>query len=111
MKKFIIVLLLSTIGYSQIPEDKKLHFVVGAVMSAATYDFVYKKTKDRKKAIIWGLTGSIVAATAKELLDQHIYRGFDSNDLLATTAGAISATLTIEILKGRKKKKYDTKRN
>ena len=102
MKKLIFILLISSVTYGQIARDKKLHFVAGAVASAGTYDFVYKKTKSKKKAFIWGVVGSVLAGTAKELLDEHNYGGFDKKDLLATAIGGVSASITINIFKKNK---------
>ena len=102
MKKLLFILLISSVSYGQIARDKKLHFVAGALVSATTYDYVFRKTKSKKKAFIWSVASSVIAGLGKELLDQHNYGGFDKADLLATAIGGVTATITINIFKKNK---------
>ena len=99
MRKLLFILLISSVSYGQIARDKKLHFACGAIISVATYDYVFKKTKSKKKAFIWSVTSSIIAGIGKELLDQYNYKGFDKKDLLASSLGGLSASITINIFK------------
>ena len=96
-KKLLFILLLSSVTYGQIAQDKKLHFMAGALVSTATYDYVFTKTKSKKKAFIYSVASSIIAGLGKELLDQYNYGSFDNKDLLATALGGVSATITINI--------------
>ena len=101
MRKLLFILLISSVSYGQIARDKKLHFVAGALVSATTYDYVFRKTKSKKKAFIWSVASSVISGLGKELLDQHNYNGFDKADLLATAIGGVTATITINIFKKR----------
>ena len=89
MKKLIFILLLSSVTYGQIAQDKKLHFMAGALVSTAMYDYVFTKTKSKKKAFVWSVASSIIAGLGKELLDQYNYGGFDNKDLIFTTSSNI----------------------
>ena len=102
-KNLLFILLISSFSYSQISKDKQLHFISGAVISAATYDFVYKKTKSKKKAFVWSVASSVIAGLCKELLDQHNYGGFDKRDIVATTMGGVAISFVLTVLKPKKK--------
>jgi len=57
-----------------------------------------KITKDRKKAFIYSLSAPILVGIGKELLDKKKHNGFfDSQDLLATSTGALLVSTTFNI--------------
>jgi len=91
--------LCTSICFSQ--TDKALHFGAGAVISGLTYEVVYQKTGNKNKALLWGLASGIAAGIAKEVYDPV----FDKKDLIATTAGSFTATVTINIFEKKTKKK------
>ena len=89
-----------------ISDDDKLHFGAGALISGATYTFVYSKTKNKKKAFWMSLGASALAGLTKEIYDSTKKGNkFDTGELVATTAGGFTASFTLEIFVGKKKKK------
>ena len=107
MKKLIILfVLLPTLSFAQLltEEDKQMHFVAGAVTSSFVYDYVYRKTDSKKKALVYSIASSILVGTLKEVADSRIPGNrFDTRDLLATTYGGITFSLTFNILTKKKK--------
>ena len=58
LKKLIILfVLLPTLSFAQLltEEDKQMHFVAGAVTSSFVYDYVYRKTDSKKKALVYSI--------------------------------------------------------
>ena len=93
MKLLILLLLL------EIPFDKQLHTVSGMFSSAVGYEYVWERTKDKKKSIIGGIATAILVGTFKELADsKQVGNKFDHKDLVATAIGGTIFTLTINIL-------------
>ncbi len=119
MKPLVILLYIFIFSFSslsfaqQVSEDDKLHFGAGALISGATYTFVYTKTKNKKKAFWMSLGASALAGLTKELYDSTKKGNrFDKGEAIATTTGGLTASITLEIFVGRKKKKnYFTKRS
>ena len=107
LKKLIILfVLLPTLSFAQLltEEDKQMHFVAGAVTSTIVYDYVYRKTDSKKKALVYSIASSILVGTLKEVADSRIPGNrFDTRDLLATTYGGITFSLTFNILTKKKK--------
>lgn len=64
--------------------DKVLHFLVTYSITVSLSVYGY-----------WmiGIVISIILSIAKELLDQYLYREFSWGDILADTAGIVSALL------------------
>ena len=112
MKKLIILfVLLPTLSFAQLltEEDKQMHFAAGAITSTIVYDYVYRKTDSKKKALIYSIASSILVGTLKEVADSRIPGNrFDTRDLLATTYGGITFSVTFNILT-KKKKSYPNK--
>ena len=50
-------------------KDKPLHFIAGSFASSIGYTYVWKKTNNKKKALLAGIGSSILAGTIKELID------------------------------------------
>jgi len=89
-----------------ISDDDKLHFGAGALISGATYTYVYSKTKNKKKAFWMSLGMSTLAGLTKEIYDSTKKGNrFDTGELVATTAGGLTTSITLEIFVGKKKRK------
>jgi len=100
MRSVILILLFTSISYSQIPYDKQLHFVAGAMTGASIHAVTYNITKNRRKAWIWSMGFVLVVGLAKEIDDEIRYKGgFDIEDLGVTLLGGLSANITFEIFK------------
>jgi uncharacterized protein YfiM (DUF2279 family) len=105
-KLIILLLLLPTLSFAQLltEEDKQMHFAAGAITSTIVYDYVYRKTDSKKKALIYSIASSILVGTLKEVADSRIPGNrFDTRDLLATAYGGITFSLTFNILTKKKK--------
>jgi len=100
----ILILFISTISYSQIAADKKLHFTAGAGVSFVTYIAVAEITHNKKKAFWYSLSASILAGTIKELSDKSKGAPFDEMDLLAATLGGFTVSMTFQIIPKEKQK-------
>ena len=105
---FLYLILVPTLVFGQLmtEEDKQKHFAAGAIVSTLTYGVVYKKTKDKNKALVYSIASSIVVGALKELADSRIPGSkFDTRDLLATSYGGISIGVTLNLFTRKKKKK------
>ena len=112
MRKLAVVLFftLSITNAQEIPKDKQMHFVAGTITGALGYEYVYSKTKDRKKAFAAGVLTSIAAGVFKETLDStRSGNKFDIKDLTATTLGGITVSFTINLFDKKKKNKKQKK--
>lgn len=104
--KICVLFVMGIVGFAnaQIPEDKKLHFAAGTLAGATGYSYVWQKTKDKKKAMLAGISTAILAGTIKELVDSsQTGNRFDERDLAATALGGITLSVTINLFN---KKKY-----
>jgi len=73
--------------------------------------YVWKKTKDKKKAMLAGIGTAILAGTVKELIDSSEKNNyFDTRDLTATTLGGITVSVTINLFNNDKSNKKVRKR-
>ncbi len=104
-KNLILILLISQIGFSQIPDDKIKHFGAGVLISGLTNMIIYDQTHNRKKAFWYGLGAGVLAGVTKELLDEKKHNGWDNMDLLATVSGSVAVTITLDIWERKKDKK------
>ena len=106
----IIFCVNSSICYAQFISDKgELHVIAGAVTSATTYTIVYSTTKNKKKAFWYSLGASALVGIAKEVYDDaQVTNNPDSADILATVVGGITASLTLSLFVGKKKRKNKT---
>lgn len=103
MIKYILILF-STVCFSQIQEDKIKHFGVGAIVGTGAYFVTYDITHNKTKSTIACIGSSILIGLAKELYDSRKGgTGFNNADLLATGLGGISAGITINIFKHKSK--------
>ena len=113
MKKLAVVLFftLSITNAQEIPKDKQMHFAAGTITGTLGYEYVYGKTKDRKKAFMAGILTSIGVGVLKESFDA-IRPGnkFDFKDVAATTLGGITINVTINLFDKKKKKKKRIKK-
>ncbi|OYX25155.1 MAG: hypothetical protein B7Z06_07760 [Flavobacteriales bacterium 32-35-8] len=86
--------------------DDKLHFGAGALISATTYAMVYGITKNKKKAFWYSLGTSTLAGLAKEVYDSNQENNkLDTGDMIATSLGGLTATVTINLFVGNRKNK------
>jgi len=86
-------------------KDKQLHFIAGSFASSVGYTYVWKKTNNKKKALLAGIGSSILAGTVKELIDSsQRNNSFDTRDLTATTLGGITVSVTINLFNRKNKK-------
>lgn len=107
MKKLLPLLLFPLLSYGQIAQDKQKHFIVGAGISAVTYEITYTKTGNRSKAILYSVLSSAIIGTAKEIADSRNGRtGFDTKDLAATVGGGIAGTVVIDIFANKKPRRF-----
>lgn len=108
MKYLIIFFALIFFNYSysqKTSSDDGLHFGAGVVMSGLTYTLVYNKTKNKKKAFWYSFGITTLAGLAKEFYDGNIISGrFDNSEFLATAAGGLSASITLNVFTGKSKK-------
>ena len=76
--------------------------MAGAITTAASYEFIYGVTKDKKKARIYSLATAILVGSLKEAIDST-QKGnrFDPHDLLATTLGGITVGITFKLFDKR----------
>ena len=80
-----------------------IQYIYPFYSSSLGYDFVYQRTKDKKKAILGGIAFSTLAGLAKELADSEMYeQKFDKRDLMATSIGGITVSLTIPLFNKKK---------
>ena len=99
-------MMVSNILHGQIQEDKKKHFLAGAAISGLTYTLAKEKLGDPNKAFLCSLAAGVLAGVAKETIDSTQHGNiFDSKDLLATTLGSVSVSLTFNLFDKKKKKK------
>ncbi|OEK08314.1 hypothetical protein A8C32_02360 [Flavivirga aquatica] len=101
-----LILFLSNICSAQfVSADDKLHLGAGALISATTYIVVYTATKNKKKAFWMSLGTSVLAGVTKELIDVSENERFDTGEIVATTIGGLTASTTINLFVGKKKKR------
>ena len=105
---FTCILSIALKGFSQVSEDKVLHFVggnlygmVGAGLASQISD------GNRAWTFAGSVGGSLLIGLAKEGIDQNQYGGWDNNDLLATVLGGLTVGTTIDIFKQKKKRKRE----
>ncbi|MBC2838568.1 hypothetical protein [Robiginitalea sp. SC105] len=108
MRQGVLVLLLlsSCCSFSQLQQDKVLHFGAGVVSGAAGAFIAHEISGGDKWWTITGAVGgSLLAGAAKELIDQNRYGKWDNGDLAATVAGGVTVGVVIELFSGRRKKR------
>ena len=77
-------------------EDKQLHMGACFFISSTTSALVYRKTKNKRKATIYGFSVAMLAGVVKEIYD--INNGdSDLNDILANSIGSSLGVVTIRI--------------
>ncbi|MFS4468424.1 hypothetical protein [Maribacter sp. 2210JD10-5] len=95
-------------SYSQIQEDKALHFLGGNLYGLVGAGVANEISKgDRTWTFVGSLGGSLLIGLAKESIDQNQYGGWDNEDLLATVLGGATVGVTIDLFKKRKIRKRD----
>lgn len=126
MKKLILIsLLLSFFNLNAqllTEDDKQKHFAAGAVIGSLAYGIVLEETQDKTTAFIASVAAAFAVGYLKETRDKNRGYGFDNRDLLASSYGGLTASITLDIFakdgkKGKgvfnflKKKKRKKRRN
>ena len=87
---------LSAASEFTLAQDKQLHMGACYVVSSVVSAIVYKKTKDKKKATVYGIGIAMLAGITKEIYDiKHGDPSFE--DVLADGIGSILGVVTIRI--------------
>ena len=94
----------AVVANAQIPEDKKLHFAAGNIAGAAGYFYSYNKHQNKKRAMVAGICSAFAAGVMKEMFDASQGGYVEHGDILATTLGGVTVSVTIPLF--TKKKKY-----
>lgn len=103
---YILISLHST--YSQVEQDKVLHFLGGNLFGLVGAGVASQISDgDRTWTFIGAIGGSLLIGLAKESIDQKQYGGWDNADLLATVLGGATVGVTIDIFKKRRQRKRD----
>lgn len=106
---FVLLLSINSIRcqkFEPIPIDKQQHLMAGFIAGSVGFIVGYEITDNPERAFIYSVTTSILAGFAKELIDSKTHQ-FDTNDIIYTSVGGITAGYTFDILsfKYRKDKK------
>ena len=103
---FLFMIKTSTWGQQFIlqEQDKQLHFGAGMITSSLGYTWSYNKHQDKKRAIITGVCTALAAGVAKELLDGGRGGDIDPRDILATTMGGVTMSVTIPLFQPKKRR-------
>ena len=106
MRLLLLILLMITLPFQAQTffqqEDKQLHFVAGSVIGAAGYIISYNKHQDKNRAMITGVCTAFAAGVLKEMYDASQGGYIDHADVLATTLGGITISLTVPLFTERK---------
>ena len=97
IKLFCLALLITTISSAQIQNDDLIHVGGSYAMSSMTAAVVYNKTKNKKKAILYGIVVSLVIGVGKEIVDDRWGTKDTHTDLLSNVVGATLGVVTIKI--------------
>lgn len=84
MKKLLLPLILLSASAGAVEQDKVLHAGVSTVIGGIAYTYTESWTKSMSACMAVGL--------AKELIDEHDYGGFDTQDLVADGVGCVLGT-------------------
>lgn len=111
MNKVVLFLIFFAIvgkSFSQIQEDKVLHFLGGNLFGLVGAGVANQISKgDRTWTFVGSVGGSLLIGLAKESIDKSQYDGWDNDDLLATVLGGVTVGVTVDIFKQRKKRKRE----
>lgn len=106
MKKLLLGIFLVCCAGNAQSNDKLLHYGAGVVTGAAGAFIAHEISGGNKWWTITGAVGaSLLAGTAKEIIDKNKSGNWDNGDLAATVAGGITVGIAIEIFSGRRKRK------
>ena len=98
MKKALIIFFMITniVSAQVVQQDKLLHSGGCYVISSSVASIVYNKTDNKKKALICGLTTSLIVGVTKEAWDIK-HGDSDIKDIAADFFGASLGVITIRI--------------
>ena len=77
-------------------QDKQLHIGYTYIISSVTTSYVFKRTKNKKKAILIGIGVGVTVGVAKELYDAK-YGYAQTGDLIADIIGATAGSIVVTI--------------
>ena len=113
-----MLLLVIVPTYGQIPEDKKKHFIAGAVIAIPPNFFTWQMSDSKKpKLAFWvGMAVATGAGIYKEATDEDICKCWDNEDLLATMLGGASTSIPLyfwqrSIVRKKERKRLQTLKN
>lgn len=101
MKKLLVILLFLPI-LCQAQKDKVMHFAAGAVVSSITFITVSEITENRNIAFWSSVGASVLVGLVKEFYDERKYGGFDTRDLVATSMGGLTVSVSFRFAFGDK---------
>ncbi|GGD94929.1 hypothetical protein [Maribacter cobaltidurans] len=102
------MILFTVKGFSQLGEDKVLHFVGGNLFGMVGAGLANQISDGNRAWTFAGsVGGSLLIGLAKEGIDQNQYGGWDNEDLLATVLGGVTVGVTIDVFKQKKKRKRE----
>ena len=107
--KTLIFLLIPSLVFSQIQEDKIAHYTAGFLGGVPTY-YIYKETAGMRPvwAIVTTTGTSALAAWGFEHYQKSSGRGvYDNNDILAGVTGALTGAIFAEIIRHKPEKYKD----
>lgn len=111
MKNILIIIIFALslqIAYSQIEQDKVLHFLGGNLYGLVGAGIANEISDgDRTWTFMGAVGGSLLIGLAKESIDQKQYGGWSNEDLLATVLGGVTIGVTIDIFKKKKQRKRE----
>ena len=108
MLLFCCMILFTVKGFSQLGEDKVLHFVGGNLFGMVGAGLANQISDGNRAWTFAGsVGGSLLIGLAKESIDQNQYGGWDNEDLLATVLGGVTVGVTIDVFKQKKKRKRE----
>jgi len=77
--------------------DKRLHSLVGGLISGATGEVTSALTDNKLLGILAGVGAGILAGAAKEIVDKQGYGTPDKRDFYATALGSATVGLTLSL--------------
>jgi len=97
MKNILAILLISTGLNAQNlkPTDMQLHIGATYIISSATTAYVFKKTKDKKKAVLIGFSVSMAIGVIKEMNDKHVQNKDLFGNIIGSTLGCFVVVIPL----------------
>lgn len=104
MKKAVLMSYFCLLGLTsfgqmsnKMQEDKIKHVIAGAVISVATTELVYTKTKNHTTSVLIGIGAGVLCGFMKEVYDSTGRGNRDVKDFLWTSTGSTLPTISFVI--------------